>query len=102
MKPDVRLVLLALSLALVACSSEQKPAQKNTAGGEILEGSASDAMLPLDTVRSQPPLAPPPQASGKAAVKDGEEVTDDASDAPGEATGAVSAAPSPAASAAGQ
>ena len=28
------------------------------AGGEILPGSASDAMLPLDTVTSQPPLAP--------------------------------------------
>jgi hypothetical protein len=28
-----------------------------TASGQVLEGTISDSMLPLDTVRSQPPLA---------------------------------------------
>jgi len=51
--------LLACLIALAACQGE-KTAQKGTAEGEILPGSASDAMLPYDTVRSQPPLAPIP------------------------------------------
>lgn len=62
-------VLCTLPLALAACQEEKKAAEAGTAQGEILEGSASDAMLPLDTVRSQPPLAPlvvPSGASGKA------------------------------------
>ena len=59
------LALGALSLALAACQGEKKPAEGKTAQGEILPGSASDAMLPLDTVRSQPPLAPIEVATGK-------------------------------------
>lgn len=58
------LILAAVPLALTACKGEQKSAG-NTAGGQILPGSTSDAMLPLDTVRSQPPLAPKTEASGK-------------------------------------
>lgn len=59
------LLCLAVTLALGACD---KPAEKTTggtAGGEILPGSTSDAMLPLDSLRSQPPLAPQTAASGK-------------------------------------
>lgn len=56
---------LALGLMLTACQSENK-ADTAKAGGEVLPGSVSDAMLPLDTVRSQPPLAPKTGASGKA------------------------------------
>ena len=51
------------ALALAACQAEKKTAIKGSAGGEVLAGSASDAMLPIDTVRSQPPLAPKPTAS---------------------------------------
>lgn len=62
-------LLLALPpmivLSLVACKDSDKPAQDARAMGEVLPGSASDAMIPLDTVRSQPPLAPPPTASAK-------------------------------------
>ena len=64
----MRLRLLSLwlvPLALAGCQQEKKPAEARTAQGEILPGSASDAMLPLDSVRSQPPLAPQEQASGK-------------------------------------
>ena len=54
-----RLLILAaaaLPLALAACGDKgDKQAQ---AGGQVLPGSASDAMLPLDTATSKPPLAP--------------------------------------------
>jgi hypothetical protein len=62
--------LTALPFALAACQGEKKTPQRGTAEGEILPGSASDAMLPYDTVRSQPPLAPMPTASAKAGGKD--------------------------------
>jgi hypothetical protein len=64
----MRLRLLCLwlvPLALAGCQQEKKPAESRTAQGEILPGSASDAMRPLDSVRSQPPLAPQEAASGK-------------------------------------
>jgi hypothetical protein len=62
-------VLLALMLALPGCNKEAAKPTGGTADGEILPGSASDAMLPLDTLRSQPPLAPKVEASGKPAGK---------------------------------
>ncbi len=101
MKLHMRLAALAaLSLALAACQGEKKPAEATTAQGEILQGSASDAMLPLDTVRSQPPLAPEATESGKPGKggKHGEAVTD-ASEAASDAAEAptATAAPSPAA-----
>ena len=53
------LVLAATLLALAGCKGEaKKDAGAGTAQGEVLPGSASDAMLPLDTVKSQAPLAP--------------------------------------------
>ena len=75
MKPEARPVLIALSaaaawvaaLALGGCQAEKKAAVQGTAGGEVLPGSVSDAMLPVDSLRSQPPLAPKTVASGKAA-----------------------------------
>jgi hypothetical protein len=56
---------LALAGALTACQDKKQPAASShaTAVGEVLPGSASDAMLPVDTVRSQPPLAPRVEAS---------------------------------------
>lgn len=67
----MRMAVLALLvpglLALGACS-EKKQAAGNGASafGEVLPGSASDAMLPEDTVRSQPPLAPKSEPSSSA------------------------------------
>ncbi len=80
MKAEMRPVLVA-GLALLALSGcqDKKPAAPShvTAVGEVLPGSVSDEMLPVDTVRSQPPLAPKsepgtskgdkPHASGKPA-----------------------------------
>ena len=94
----MRLVALAaLPLALAACQGEKKPAEARTAQGEILDGSVSDAMLPLDTVRSQPPLAPEATETGKPG-KEGKH-GDASSEAASEAAEAPAAAatPSPAA-----
>jgi hypothetical protein len=66
------LPVLALALILSACGSEKKAEGAGSATGEILPGSASDAMLPLDTVRSQAPLAPKVESTGKAAEDKGE------------------------------
>lgn len=51
--------LLALPLAgLAACDKSGGGEARAPAASEVLEGSISDAMLPLDSVRSEPPLAP--------------------------------------------
>ncbi len=50
-------VIAAIALTVAGCKGDQK-ATGGTADGEILPGSASDAMLPIDNVRSQAPLAP--------------------------------------------
>ena len=61
---------LTLGLTLSGCGEDKKAAGARTAEGEVLPGSASDAMLPLDTVKSQAPLAPKSESSGKAESKD--------------------------------
>jgi hypothetical protein len=70
-RPELRPVTIAqLALALLAglalagCQEKKKAEVQGTAGGEVLPGSVSDAMLPIDTIRSQPPLAPKSDASG--------------------------------------
>ena len=67
MKTELRPVLVSalIGLALVGCQEKKQAAPSHaTAVGEVLPGSASDAMLPVDTVRSQPPLAPKVEPSG--------------------------------------
>lgn len=54
----------AVALALGGCGNDKAPERQDTAGGEILDRSVGDDMLPYDTVRSQPPLAPSTQSSG--------------------------------------
>jgi hypothetical protein len=70
-RPNRNLAPIALAVLLGACGGGSKETAQGTAGGDILPGSASDAMLPLDTVRSQPPLAPKSESSpgAKAAAK---------------------------------
>ena len=58
MRHPASIAALALLLALGACKADEKQQGAGKVEGETLPGSASDAMLPLDTVRSQPPLAP--------------------------------------------
>ncbi|MGN3975183.1 hypothetical protein [Tsuneonella sp. SYSU-LHT278] len=53
------LIALPLVLAIAACGGNDPGAEgeRKTAAGEVLGGSISDDMLPLDTVTSQsPPL----------------------------------------------
>ena len=59
------LPILILALALAACGSDKKDEGAGKAEGQILSSSVSDAMLPLDTVRSQAPLAPKVEPKGK-------------------------------------
>ncbi len=66
-KAELRLVLVAvlIGLAVVGCQEKKQAASSHaTVVGEVLPGSVSDAMLPVDTVRSQPPLAPKTEPSG--------------------------------------
>ncbi|MBA4051519.1 MAG: hypothetical protein C0472_06435 [Erythrobacter sp.] len=55
-----RALLLALPLALAACEQQAAaPAEQGgAASGEVLPGSISDAMIPLEQLDSQAPLAP--------------------------------------------
>jgi hypothetical protein len=75
--------IAVLGLAPGGCKDGQK-STGGTAGGEILPGSTSDAMLPLDSVRSQPPLAVQSSAAGDRVIdpaapgKAGSEPTDSA------------------------
>lgn len=100
MMPILRLTaLVALPLALAACgSSEKKAKDQRTAAGEILPGSISDSMLPYDTVRSQPPLAP--KETGKPGAKGSAGADAAASDAAAPAAEASAAIEAPAAPAA--
>lgn len=63
-------ILLVLALSLAACGGAKKQQGAGTAEGEVLPGSASDAMLPLDTVTSQPPLAPKAASADKGETND--------------------------------
>jgi hypothetical protein len=70
-----RALVLALTLALAAC---EKPAdapaeQGGAASGEVLEGSVSDAMIPLDQLKSEAPLAPRQAQGDTSAELDGEQ-----------------------------
>lgn len=92
------LSILVLALALAACGSGKKDEGAGKAEGQILPASASDAMLPLDTVRSQAPLAPKAAAAGKEDAEADATATD-AAEVP--ATDASPAAPEAAATPAG-
>lgn len=58
-------LLFAAPLALLAACGEEAPTDDGRAAtGEVLEGTISDAMLPVDRVRSQAPLAAPERTAG--------------------------------------
>jgi hypothetical protein len=60
------IAIMALCLAASGCKQSAKETG-GQAAGTILPGSTSDAMIPLDQVRSEPPLAP--AGSGEEATK---------------------------------
>lgn len=67
--PHLSLPLLAL---LAACGGDTPADDGRAASGEVLEGTISDSMLPLDRVRSEPPLEDP-EAFAEARGADDEE-----------------------------
>ena len=71
-------LLVLPALALGGCG-QKKEADDRKASGKVLDGTISDAQLPLDTVTSQPPLAPS-QARPGASASDASDATDDADD----------------------
>ena len=99
----VKHLFLALpAFALLAACGGDAPAGNDSraASGEVLEGTISDAMLPVDRVRSEPPLEDPEAFAKARSAADGDEGADtpdgDASAATdaetGEAEGAEPAA----------
>lgn len=61
--------LVAGALALLAgCHGQESSADKagaKAAGGEVLPGSVSDAMIDLDGATGTPPLQPPPRVKAE-------------------------------------
>ncbi|MEO6092935.1 MAG: hypothetical protein ABIT04_12650 [Novosphingobium sp.] len=70
MGADKLVVAGMLALAVAGCTNREA-AEGNKAVSEVLPGSASDAMIPYDTLRSQPPLAPAAQGSDTARDESG-------------------------------
>src|SRR6478735_7682918 len=71
---DKRLLLALPALALLAACGGNAPAGNDSraASGEVLEGTISDGMLPVDRVRSEPPLEDPEAfAKARTAADDG-------------------------------
>lgn len=97
------LLLATASIALASCADEAEPEQvgddARKAKGEVLGGSISDSMLPLDTVTSQsPPLR---EETNEDDATDGGEDADTDDAAPAEsAEPAPAVTPGPAAPAA--
>lgn len=100
-----RLLALLLPLALLAGCHKSAQNDQRSASGEVLQGTVSDAMLPLDKLKSEPPLLAPSNAgttpegvkdkqSGAAGAAD--VTTSESSAEPAEA---ATAAPTPAPSA---
>jgi hypothetical protein len=61
--------LLALLLSACGWGESKKTGGAGTAQGEVLPGSVSDAMIPLDSVKSQAPLAPKVDGADKQVAK---------------------------------
>lgn len=59
------LVVFAVALALTACGSEKTDPNAKAAGGEVLPGTISDAMIDLDRSTATAPLAPATGGTGE-------------------------------------
>ena len=81
---------------LAACGGDAPADDGRAASGEVLEGTISDDMLPVDRVRSEPPLEDPEafaKARSSATGGEGDDAADgDASEATDAETGAAEGA----------
>ena len=82
--------LVTAGAFLAACESERAPPPveddgRATAEGEVLGGTISDEMLPLDTLRSQSPSQGSGSGSGGSSAEGSTEVETDAASEPEEA-----------------
>ncbi len=59
-------VVLSAVALLAACNKSAPTNDSRSASGEVLQGTISDAMLPVDQVRSEPPLEDPKAFAGGA------------------------------------
>jgi len=87
---------LALLLPLVLLAGCNKPSKNDerSASGEVLQGTISDDMLPLDKLKSEPPLlAPSARAKTPEGVED--ETSGDVDATTTETSVAADAAPTP-------
>jgi hypothetical protein len=92
-----RAFILALVLALAGCSEDAAaPTEKGgEATGEVLGGDISDAMIPLEQLESQAPLAPRQAPSARGVDDEQPEVAGEAAPQ-SEGAEAPSVAPPPA------
>jgi hypothetical protein len=95
-----RVAILALALLAAACTEEAAgpAARGGTAAGEVQGGEISDAMIPLDQISSQAPLAPRQGPTAEDLDAEQPEVTpveDGEGEAPSEGAEAAPAAPAP-------
>ena len=72
------LALLVVPALLLAGCNKAKDDDDRTASGEVLNGTIADSELPLDEVRSQPPLAKSQASPGSTEAADESESADDA------------------------
>ena len=106
MSQPVRLLILAplaLGLALSGCGKKDADKGAKAAGGEVLPGTVSDAMIDLDTSTATPPvMAVRAGSAAKAEKAPADDASAAAADAPAaEAAPAPAPVPAPAAPPAG-
>ena len=77
-------ILIAAMALLAACHESSPKNDQRSASGQVLQGTISDAMLPVDKLKSQGPTLAPTAGKGAAtgataAASSADEATSDAS-----------------------
>jgi len=67
-------------LLLAGCGGSKQENDARTASGEVLDGTISDAMLPIERTNSQPPLMR--ERASASDGTEGDEAAEEAGDAP--------------------
>lgn len=95
-----RSLALLIPLALLTACNKTAKNDERSASGEVLRGTISDEMLPVDKLKSEPPLlAPSERAKTPEGVEDEASGEPDATTETSAAADAAAAPPAPTASA---